>query len=101
MSSSIALHPTAARSSSPLPPVAAKAAPSAPLQRRPKNRPPTVARFIVDELRGGAGFVSEDIWRDVFGFQKKAVVADRTLEDIDLNGTRRDASLSIARRRGS
>jgi len=87
MSSSMALPPTAARSSSPLPP-AAKAAPSVPFQKRPKNRPPTVARFIVDELRGDAGFVSEDIWRDVFGFQKKAVVVDRKLEDIDLNGTR-------------
>ncbi|KAI5857850.1 P-loop containing nucleoside triphosphate hydrolase protein [Tricharina praecox] len=84
MSSAMALPSTAARSSSPLPP-AAKKAPSVALQKRPKNRSPTVARFIVDELRGDAGFVSEDIWRDVFGFQKKAVVADRKLEDIDLN----------------
>lgn len=58
------------------------------IPKRPKNRPPTVARFIIDELRGDAGFVSEDIWRDVFGFQKKIVASDRKLEDIDLNGLR-------------
>jgi hypothetical protein len=59
---------------------------AAQLPKRPKNRPPTAARFILDELRGDAGFVSEDIWRDVFGFQKKATVTDKKLEDIDLNG---------------
>ena len=55
--------------------------------KRPKNRPPTVARFVIDELRGDAGFVSEDIWRDVLGFANKpAFVGERTIDDIDLNG---------------
>lgn len=57
------------------------------IPKRPKNRPPSVARFIIDELRGDAGFVSEDIWRDVFGFRKKVFAQDRKLEDIDLNGS--------------
>jgi hypothetical protein len=76
-----------ASSISPPPPAVATTKPApAPLHKRPKNRPPAVARFIIDELRGDAGFVSEDIWRDVFGFQKKVAVTDRKLEDIDLNG---------------
>ncbi|KAI5819237.1 P-loop containing nucleoside triphosphate hydrolase protein [Pyronema omphalodes] len=66
---------------------------AAQLPKRPKNRPPTAARFILDELRGDAGFVSEDIWRDVFGFQKKATVTDKKLEDIDLNEEPEDEPL--------
>ncbi|KAA8915007.1 P-loop containing nucleoside triphosphate hydrolase protein [Sphaerosporella brunnea] len=80
-------------SMSPPPAPATIKPPPASLRKRPKNRPPAVARFIIDELRGDAGFVSEDIWRDVFGFQKKVVVADRKLEDIDLNEEPEDEPL--------
>ncbi|KAF8541180.1 hypothetical protein BDD12DRAFT_979837 [Trichophaea hybrida] len=82
MASNTALSPTQ-------PPLPA----TLPIPKRPKNKPPIVARFIIDELRGDAGFVSEDIWRDVFGFQKKLVVTDRKLEDINLNEEPEDEPL--------
>ncbi|TGZ84647.1 AAA-domain-containing protein [Ascodesmis nigricans] len=53
--------------------------------RRPKNKPPTFARFIIDELRGEAGYVSEDIWREVFGFRKRERSQEELMEDMDLN----------------
>lgn len=48
-----------------------QAPPRQPLRKKRKNRAPTVARLVVDELRGDVGYVSEDIWRDVFGFIKQ------------------------------
>lgn len=47
------------------------APPRQPLRKKRKNRSPSVARLVVDELRGEIGYVSEDIWRDVFGFIKQ------------------------------
>ncbi|KAL7274925.1 peroxisomal assembly protein [Rhizina undulata] len=43
------------------------------LRRRRKNPTPIAAKLQVTELRGDVGFVSEDIWRDVFGFRKEEV----------------------------
>lgn len=60
--------------------------PTARLPKRPRNRPPTYARFITDELRGEAGYVSADIWQDLFGFPKKVQIVERKIEDIDFNG---------------
>lgn len=48
-----------------------QAPPRQPLRKKRKNRSPIVARLVVDELRGDVGYVSEDIWRDVFGFIKQ------------------------------
>lgn len=61
--------------------------PTARIPKRPRNRPPTYARFITDELRGEAGYVSADIWQDLFGFPKKVQIVERKIEDIDFNGT--------------
>lgn len=47
------------------------APPRQPPRKKRKNRSPSVARLVVDELRGEIGYVSEDIWRDVFGFVKQ------------------------------
>lgn len=61
--------------------------------RRPKNKPPTFARFIIDELRGEAGYVSEDIWRDVFGFKRRERSQEELMEDIDMNGEFSEANV--------
>ncbi|KAI5796512.1 hypothetical protein EDC01DRAFT_787586 [Geopyxis carbonaria] len=75
------------------PPAAPKPPAVAPPPKRPRNRPPAFAGFVVDDLRGEAGFVSEDIWRDVFGFQKKRAVEQMRVEDVDMNEEPEDEPL--------
>lgn len=45
--------------------------PPGPPRRRRRGQSPVIARLVVDDLRGEVGFVSEDIWRGVFGFIKQ------------------------------
>ncbi|PUU82934.1 hypothetical protein B9Z19DRAFT_1098947 [Tuber borchii] len=49
----------------------AKPPPAQPPRRKRKNRTPVISRLIVDDLRGEVAYVSEDIWRDIFGFVKQ------------------------------
>ncbi|CAZ84771.1 unnamed protein product [Tuber melanosporum] len=49
----------------------AKPPPAQPPRRKRKNRTPVITRLTVDDLRGEVAYVSEDIWRDVFGFVKQ------------------------------
>lgn len=74
------LHPAAAAMAAAMASSATSAAlgapkepalPRQPLRKKRKNRSPSVARLVVDDLRGEIGYVSEDIWRDVFGFVKQ------------------------------
>ncbi|PWW76916.1 P-loop containing nucleoside triphosphate hydrolase protein [Tuber magnatum] len=60
--------PTATSASTRAP---AKPPPAQPPRRKRKNRTPVITRLIVDDLRGEVAYVSEDIWRDVFGFVKQ------------------------------
>ena len=49
----------------------AKPPPAQPPRRKRKNRTPVISRLIVDDLRGEVAYVSEDIWRNVFGVVKQ------------------------------
>ena len=60
--------PTATSASAGVP---AKPPPAQPPRRKRKNRTPVISRLIVDDLRGEVAYVSEDIWRDIFGFVKQ------------------------------